>query len=320
MEQDRFRQVAQELVDGAPAAFPVAVVVDHDDAAGRHLGVEVREDDAGRLVPVAVEAQQGDRAERRRIERQGVLEPAHVVAQQLGRIADLALEQAAVVVERADALLDRLEPAGAAAAGVAQGRLAIDLGPRLGQAGEAVEEMQGAGGRRAAREMSKRHQPDGAPLPDAALDEVAGDAVAVEVAHLLPQRGQALEGGHRVGRDPRHRRLDRVLLVEAEVAAERQGVERDAQRRPAAEPGQRRRQDLVVEEALELAEHGGGAASMAKKEKKQPDELSPEEIEEQNGEPLPDREAMSLLTPPGTATIAPEDGAISAPPTLPPTE
>jgi len=38
-------------------------------------------------------------------------------------------------------------------------------------------------------------------------------------------------------------------------------------------------------------------------------ELTPDEIEEQNGEPLPDREAMSLITPPigadGIATLAP---------------
>ena len=46
---------------------------------------------------------------------------------------------------------------------------------------------------------------------------------------------------------------------------------------------------------------------MAEKEQ---EELTPEELEEQNGEPLPDREAMSLITPPGgadgIATIAPE--------------
>ena len=40
-------------------------------------------------------------------------------------------------------------------------------------------------------------------------------------------------------------------------------------------------------------------------------ELTKEELEEQNGEPLPDREAMSLITPPtgadGIATIAPNE-------------
>jgi hypothetical protein len=47
---------------------------------------------------------------------------------------------------------------------------------------------------------------------------------------------------------------------------------------------------------------------MAEKEER---ELTPEEIEEQNGERLPDREAMSLITPPGgadgIATIAPDE-------------
>jgi hypothetical protein len=41
--------------------------------------------------------------------------------------------------------------------------------------------------------------------------------------------------------------------------------------------------------------------------------LTPEELEEQDGEPLPDREAMSVITPPigadGIATIAPEPPA-----------
>jgi hypothetical protein len=40
-------------------------------------------------------------------------------------------------------------------------------------------------------------------------------------------------------------------------------------------------------------------------------ELTEEELEEQDGEPLPDREAMSLITPPtgadGIATIAPNE-------------
>jgi hypothetical protein len=46
---------------------------------------------------------------------------------------------------------------------------------------------------------------------------------------------------------------------------------------------------------------------VAEKEQK---ELTPEELEEQDGEPLPDREAMSLITPPGAdgiATIAPDE-------------
>jgi hypothetical protein len=57
---------------------------------------------------------------------------------------------------------------------------------------------------------------------------------------------------------------------------------------------------------------------MAKKKTKKKgraDELTPEEVEEQNGEPLPDREAMSILRPP---TIAPEpDIPVD---TLPPVE
>jgi len=40
-------------------------------------------------------------------------------------------------------------------------------------------------------------------------------------------------------------------------------------------------------------------------------ELTPEELEDQNGEELPDREVMSLITPPagadGIATIAPDE-------------
>jgi hypothetical protein len=46
---------------------------------------------------------------------------------------------------------------------------------------------------------------------------------------------------------------------------------------------------------------------MGKKKKRQDEGLTPEELEEQNGEPLPDREAMSLISPPtgadGIATI-----------------
>jgi hypothetical protein len=46
-------------------------------------------------------------------------------------------------------------------------------------------------------------------------------------------------------------------------------------------------------------------------EKKREEELSPEKLEEQNGEELPDREVMSLITPPtgadGIATIAPNE-------------
>jgi len=47
---------------------------------------------------------------------------------------------------------------------------------------------------------------------------------------------------------------------------------------------------------------------MAEKEER---DLTEEELEEQNGEPLPDREAMSLIVPPagadGIATIAPNE-------------
>jgi hypothetical protein len=47
---------------------------------------------------------------------------------------------------------------------------------------------------------------------------------------------------------------------------------------------------------------------MAEKDER---ELTEEELEEQNGEPLPDREAMSLIVPPagpdGIATIAPNE-------------
>ncbi len=52
---------------------------------------------------------------------------------------------------------------------------------------------------------------------------------------------------------------------------------------------------------------------MAKKKKRQEEELTPEELEEQNGEPLPDREAMSVIAPPsgadGVATIGPDPPA-----------
>ena len=47
------------------------------------------------------------------------------------------------------------------------------------------------------------------------------------------------------------------------------------------------------------------------------DPLSEEELEEQDGEPLPDREAMSLINPnvDGIATIAPnEPPVLDAPP------
>ena len=53
-------------------------------------------------------------------------------------------------------------------------------------------------------------------------------------------------------------------------------------------------------------------------EQKNPDELTPEELEEQNGEELPDREVMSTLSVPDVATIAPEPDSL--PPTLPPDE
>ena len=45
---------------------------------------------------------------------------------------------------------------------------------------------------------------------------------------------------------------------------------------------------------------------MAKKQQKS-EELTPEELEQQNGEELPDREAMSLINPgvDGIATVAP---------------
>jgi hypothetical protein len=50
-------------------------------------------------------------------------------------------------------------------------------------------------------------------------------------------------------------------------------------------------------------------------EKKEATELTPDELEEQNGEPLPDREAMSLITPPvgadGIATIAPNEPPVT---------
>lgn len=46
--------------------------------------------------------------------------------------------------------------------------------------------------------------------------------------------------------------------------------------------------------------------------KKDEQELTPEELEEQNGEELPDREVMSLINPgvDGIATIAPDEPPI----------
>jgi hypothetical protein len=46
---------------------------------------------------------------------------------------------------------------------------------------------------------------------------------------------------------------------------------------------------------------------MAKKKKQHEEELTPEELEEQNGEQLPDREVMSLINPgaDGVASTAP---------------
>ncbi len=51
---------------------------------------------------------------------------------------------------------------------------------------------------------------------------------------------------------------------------------------------------------------------MTKKRKKS-EELTPEELEEQNGEALPDREAMSIVQPPHIATIGPEPDLITPP-------
>jgi hypothetical protein len=48
---------------------------------------------------------------------------------------------------------------------------------------------------------------------------------------------------------------------------------------------------------------------------KREDELTEEELKEQNGEELPDREAMSLITPPGGA-----DGIATIAPVEPPSE
>jgi hypothetical protein len=45
------------------------------------------------------------------------------------------------------------------------------------------------------------------------------------------------------------------------------------------------------------------------------DDLEPEEVEKQEAEPLPKREVMSLLRPPGIASIAPEPDVF--PPPLP---
>jgi hypothetical protein len=56
-------RAAQELVDGAAAAFPVAVVVDEDEAARDDEVVEILQADLRRVVPVAVETQHGDRAD-----------------------------------------------------------------------------------------------------------------------------------------------------------------------------------------------------------------------------------------------------------------
>ena len=52
---------------------------------------------------------------------------------------------------------------------------------------------------------------------------------------------------------------------------------------------------------------------MAKDKKKEQEELTPEEIEEQDGEELPDREVMSVINPgvDGIATIAPNEPPLS---------
>jgi hypothetical protein len=58
---------------------------------------------------------------------------------------------------------------------------------------------------------------------------------------------------------------------------------------------------------------------MAKKQAHK-DELTPEEVEEQNGETLPDREAMSVINPgvDGISTIAPVEPVYEGgPPTEP---
>lgn len=58
-------------------------------------------------------------------------------------------------------------------------------------------------------------------------------------------------------------------------------------------------------------ENNEGGKTVAEHDEK---EMSAEDLEEQNGEPLPDREAMSLITPPGADGI----GAIA--PVEPPSE
>jgi hypothetical protein len=60
-----------------------------------------------------------------------------------------------------------------------------------------------------------------------------------------------------------------------------------------------------------LGQRSSGDADRMSKKEKQDQELTQEELEEQNGEELPDREVMSLITPPtgadGIATIAPDE-------------
>lgn len=48
-------------------------------------------------------------------------------------------------------------------------------------------------------------------------------------------------------------------------------------------------------------------------EQQQKDQLDPAELEDENGELLPDREAMSLLTLPGQPFVDPNPGAITNP-------
>jgi hypothetical protein len=54
----------------------------------------------------------------------------------------------------------------------------------------------------------------------------------------------------------------------------------------------------VAPPSLALPDCGKGLDMAKKREQEVPEELAESELEEQNGEPLPDREAMSVVNPP----------------------
>ncbi len=171
----------------------MAVVVDHENAVAREQRIEVGELVPGRFVPVGVEAQQGDPRRQRRRDRR--LDLAFDEVDPLLRIAGrpevgLDVGKAGLAPDAGAARRPRQARRGALAVRVAVG------GGGLAHALEGVVEPEIAR-RVAARQQRQRREHHAAAAPDAALDDVAGDAVAHEVVDRAEQAGAPVEAGHR---------------------------------------------------------------------------------------------------------------------------